>query len=74
MAKLKKILSFREWVAKEERSSVEFANKFITGLAKEDRHEGDCTQDPCPCGLCQLERILKEYHKYCENQGQFKII
>ena len=30
---MKKILSFREWVAKEERGSVEFADKFITGFS-----------------------------------------
>ena len=29
-----------------------------------EKHFGDCTKNPCPCQLCTLETLLKEYKEY----------
>jgi hypothetical protein len=65
------ILSFREWLAQEYKTNIEWADNFIKGTAEENTHMGDCTKDPCPCALCGLERVLKEYRLYCEKKGLF---
>lgn len=69
-------LSFRQWLAKEnswdgdfDYSDVEYCNKLISKLIEADSHFGYCTQDPCPCSLCLLERLLKEYREYTFSKG-----
>jgi hypothetical protein len=57
--------TFREWLADEEETDLAWADQFITGLAKQDIHQGDCTNESQPCCLCSLERILSEYADYC---------
>ena len=60
-------LGLREWLAKEEETTLEWSDKFITGLAKEDKHGGDCTKMPCSCSLCTLESLLSDYREYFFN-------
>lgn len=59
-----KKLGFREWLAQNEDTKLEWASRFIEDLSKFNEHYGDCTKKSEPCSLCVLEGLLSDYHDY----------
>ena len=64
-------MTFKEWVANEEGSTVEWADQFINDLVNVPKHSGDCTNESHSCSLCTLEILLKEYYEH-QKQGNDK--
>jgi hypothetical protein len=67
-------LTFKEWLASQETEDgsietgwLDYWNKVLPTLVSDEmtrRHNGDCTKESNPCGLCMLERLLSEYREY----------
>lgn len=60
-------LSLPQWLAIKESTTVTWAADFITELATNQYHSGDCTNEIHACNLCTLETILNNYYKYFKN-------
>lgn len=51
----------------EEASSVEWTDsyfKHFIDVAKNGKHEGDCTKQSFTCDLCLMEQMMEEYRQY----------
>lgn len=62
-------LSFKEWIAKNENTTIEWANQLVNDLVNVPTHLGDCTKDIHTCSLCLLETLLNEYYEYLKSGG-----
>lgn len=58
-----------EWVANQDDTTVEWAEKFLHELLTSPTHSGDCTGENHPCNLCVLESILDDYFEYCKHEN-----
>jgi len=57
--------SFFEFVKNYDNGSDEWTDEFLKILSDKNQvHYGDCTNAPCACNLCVIERLLVEYREY----------
>jgi hypothetical protein len=51
---------------------IKFLKQYPDLLINDGIHHGDCTKVSCPCDLCVLETLLKEFYQYTFDEKTFR--